>query len=190
VFGSETDDWWQDDEDDGDGGDGGDVYEASGDAPSREAPRGAPTQHWPRAWAPPATSGRVSWPVATVKPLVALVTVVDVAVQRMFTRTFDVSPVRIGSHATCDLRLAGAHVARYHGEIYFEPAGVCLFFRNHAWTKATFVDDRRLARGEAVTLTEQSVIAVGRFRIDVSMCRARTRDRERARKVTPLFVSP
>jgi hypothetical protein len=181
VLSSETEDWWNSDGDDDDAG--------AGVRPEL-ATRGAPTQHWPRAWAPGDPPGRVLWPIATARPLVALVTIVDVAIQRMFTRTCDISPVRIGRHPTCELRLADSQVARYHGEICFEPDGVCLFFRNHAWTKATFVDDRRLARGEAVTLTEQSVIAVGRFRIDVSMCRARTRDRERARKVTPLFVSP
>jgi hypothetical protein len=180
VLSSETEAWWETE----------DADDHTGVRPESPATRGAPTQHWPRAWAAAATPGRVSWPIAAARPLVALVTIVDVAVQRMSTRTFDSSPVRIGRHPTCELRLADTQVARYHGEICFEPDGVCLFFRNHAWTKATFVDDRRLARGEAVTLTEQSVIAVGRFRIDVSMCRARTRDHERARKVTPLFVSP
>ena len=180
MLGGESEGCWQSDEDAGEEAVGGARLQPAQDAEAR--------QQWPRVWAGPAAEDRGRWPTPRAKPLLALITVVDGALQRMFTRTFDVSPVRIGSHRTCDLRLPHPRVARWHGEISFEPD--CVFFRNHAWTKPTSVDDRPLARGEAVTLSEESVIAMGCFRIDVCLRRARIRDHERARKVTPLFVLP
>jgi predicted component of type VI protein secretion system len=122
----------------------------------------------------------------TTRPLVALVTIVDTDSERMFSRTFAASPIRIGSHRTSDLHLRHPQVARCHGEISFEPGCAC--FLNRAWSKRTSVDDWRLARGEAVWLTEWSVIALGPFRIDVSLCKPRLRDAERSRKVTPLVL--
>ena len=122
----------------------------------------------------------------TTKPLVALVTIVDTGSERMFSRTFAASPIRIGSHRASDLHLRHPQVARYHGEIFFEPGSAC--FLNRAWSKQTSVDEWRLARGEAVWLTEWSVIALGPFRIDLSLCKPRLRDAERSRKVTPLVL--
>ncbi len=122
------------------------------------------------------------------RPVVARVTIVDTNVERMFTYRFALSPIRLGRHRASDLRLRHAQVARWHGEIGFAPDLV--FFRNRAWTKPTWVDGRRLARGEAVTLSEHSVIAVGCFEIDVHLCRPAMRERERARKVAPLFWTP
>ena len=123
---------------------------------------------------------------ATTRPLVALITIVDTTSDRMFSRTFAASPIRIGSHRASDLHLRHPQVARCHGEISFRPGSAC--FRNRAWAKHTSVDQWRLARGEAVWLAEHSVIALGPFRIDVSLCKPRLRDAERSRKVTPLVL--
>ena len=123
---------------------------------------------------------------AAIRPIVALVTIVDTSSDRMFSRTFAASPIRIGSHRGSDLHLRHPQVARRHGEISFQSGSAC--FRNRAWSKRTCVDQWRLARGEGVWLAEQSVIALGPFRIDVSFCRPRLRDGERSRKVTPLVL--
>jgi pSer/pThr/pTyr-binding forkhead associated (FHA) protein len=122
----------------------------------------------------------------TTKPLVALVTIVDSGSDRLFSRTFAESPIRIGSHPRSDLQLRHPQVARCHGEISFQPGRAC--FVNRAWSKQTYVDRWRLAHGEAVWLAEQSVIALGPFRIDVSLCKPRLRDDERSRKATPLVL--
>jgi len=125
---------------------------------------------------------------ATNRAPVALVTVVDAGSERLFSRTFAVSPIRIGSHRASDLQLRHPAIARCHGEICFEAGWVC--FRNRAWSKRTLVDQWRLARGEAVWLAAESVIALGPFRIDVSLCKPKPamRDAERSRKVTPLVL--
>jgi predicted component of type VI protein secretion system len=122
----------------------------------------------------------------TPKPLVALVTILDTSSERMFSRTFAASPIRIGSRRGSDLHLRHPQVAGRHGEISFQPGCAC--FLNRAWSKRTCVDQWRLAHGEAVWLAEQSVIALGPFRIDVSLCKPRLRDAERSRKVTPLIL--
>jgi predicted component of type VI protein secretion system len=130
---------------------------------------------------------RQSWPgVMAKRPLVVLVTVVDTDAGRMFSRTFAGSPIRIGSHRSNDLRLRHREVARCHGEIGFEAGSVWL--RNRAWTRRTLVDEAPLARGEAVTVTDQSVIVIGPFRIDVSLCKPRLREAERSRRTTPLVL--
>jgi hypothetical protein len=144
---------------------------------------------WPRAavLARPAGEDPFPWPNASGRrPVVVLVTIVDTNVDRMFTRTFAGSPIRIGSHRSTDLRLRHPEIARCHGEIGFEPGS--LWFRNRAWTKRTFVDEASLTRGEAVTLTDQSVISIGPFRIDVSLCKLRFREAERSRRTTPLVL--
>jgi predicted component of type VI protein secretion system len=121
------------------------------------------------------------------RPRVALVTVVDTVSDRVFRETFVAGPVRIGGHRANDLRLSHSRVARWHGEIDFEADQVS--FRHRAWTRRSSVDGRALARGEAVRLTEQSVIAIGPFRLDVSLCAPRVqRTGARARKLTPLVA--
>ncbi|HET6151024.1 MAG TPA: FHA domain-containing protein [Polyangia bacterium] len=125
-------------------------------------------------------------PGAATRSLVALVTIVDTTSDRMFSRIFAESPIRIGSHRASDLHLHHPEVARCHGEISFQLGSAC--FRNRAWSKQTCVDEWRLARGEGVWLAERAVIALGPFRIDVSFCKPRLRDAERSRKVTPLVL--
>ena len=117
---------------------------------------------------------------------VALVTVVDASSERLFSLTFAESPIRIGRYRSSHLQLRHPEIARCHGEICFQAGWAC--FRNHAWSKRSSIDQWRLARGEAVWLAEDSVIELGPFRIDVSLCKPRMRDAERARKVTPLVL--
>jgi hypothetical protein len=117
--------------------------------------------------------------------LSAWLEVVDTEIGYRFTRRFTASPISIGRALINNVCLQHPDIADRHGEISIGPRFAR--FRSRAWIKKSWIDGRRVRRGEFVKLAQESVLALGPFRMTLRF-QVRDRQYERQHKVTPLAL--